>query len=600
MQVVLEYGNNSDLLDKNIEIKSKMFPKNSWENFMNEFMRIYSPLDKNWPNVKEEYLKKLRDTKGNYNVWTGKVQEYGFAVDTDGTYNIQLTVSAGNELASQILTQTAKPEGKKAAKIENKNHKSYVAKIAEDIDEKLKDILKDEKTWKNEFFNWDAVNEKSKDNTISKTPYISVRLALKIISSLNIGSNICKGKYNGNVEVIPVSSTKYMMSSDERVIFPGTLPKVIVTEKGEIQISHEKVDDPENPKKKIIKINPGETVKINDYSFNLDDTANIKNFQLPTDITNIELPKNVGNLLNVFISYDSFVSFYKNSVKISDILTDMLSMIQQSMYGFSYLELATPDSNSGPYTGLTIIDRKMLRKVPKIPVYRFKIGPTNSIIHTFSFDFQMSDLMAGQSLYSSQLAIVHADDEIDNKQSDNLKYPESLFANANMSYLQNADKYYSINPIEVKIQKALYKKQQEEKIKEAAKRTEKEKEELKKEEEIKKTTEEVKQIKEGLNTNFVRFKIDNDEKNLIYKDESLLKYYLIKEPEPDTVLVSGVDVRIAIDGISGLSTGDYFHIDGVPEIYNQNGFFQITAVEHGINEEGWLTTITAGWLRKQI
>ena len=103
-----------------------------------------------------------------------------------------------------------------------------------------------------------------------------------------------------------------------------------------------------------------------------------------------------------------------------------------------------------------------------------------------------------------------------------------------------------------------------------------------------------------MNNTFVRFKIGNDKHNLIYTDESLLKYYLVKKPSPDTVLVSGIDVTIAIDGMSGFSTGDYFLIDGVPEVYNQNGCFQITSIQQGINNDGWLTTITAGWLRKQI
>jgi hypothetical protein len=75
---------------------------------------------------------------------------------------------------------------------------------------------------------------------------------------------------------------------------------------------------------------------------------------------------------------------------------------------------------------------------------------------------------------------------------------------------------------------------------------------------------------------------------------------LVKTPAPDTVLVSGITVTITIDGISGLATADYFLIDGVPEVYNQNGCFQITSIQQGINADGWLTTITADWLRKQI
>jgi hypothetical protein len=216
----------------------------------------------------------------------------------------------------------------------------------------------------------------------------------------------------------------------------------------------------------------------------------------------------------------------------------------------------------------------------------------------------MGDLMAGQSVYASQLAVSNAFENVDNGQAKELNYPETLFKSANMDTLQNADGYYSINPIEVPIQKAIYEKQQEDRIKAANKLTAKEKADAKAAQEKEKKENIVQKVKAGeeaLKTNFIRFKLKNTDKNasnLIYTDAGLLKYYLIREPEPDTVLASGVDINIAIDGISGLSTGCYFHIDGVPEVYNKNGVFQIMGIQHGINSDGWLTTINATWSRK--
>jgi hypothetical protein len=607
MQLLLEYGNNSDLTTNNNNIKTKMFPRTNWESFIKEFVDVYSPLDDKWADNKDKYLSKLKDTKGNYDVWTGKVQGYGFSVDTDGTYNVSLEISAGNELASQLLTQAAKPEGKKTAKIVKGNYHSYVAKLAEDIDPYLSLVFSKADEWKNEFFNWGIESKKAEDNTLSKTPYISVRLALKIINSLNYSSNIIFGKA-GDVDVIPVTSTKYMMSSDERVIFPGTLPNINVDkDNGKIQVEFKKIQDPKDPSKETFEIVKGNESKINGYAFNLDESGiNIKNFKLPTDNTEITLPKYVGNLLNIFISYDTFVGFKSNSIKNSDLLFKMLELIQMSMYGYCYLELATCDSSQGPNTGLTIIDRKLERKVDsqKIP-YRFKIGPTNSLIHTFSFDFQMDDLMAGQTLYSSQLTITEADKPFTSKQADNQRYPETLATSANMEYFKNADGLYSINPIEIKVQKQIVDKKL--KDEEAAKKDAKPitpKEKAKQEAEEKDIkTKKVTDARESIKNNYIRFRLkdtDKDTHNLIYKDAALLKYYLVKEPEPDTVLVSGVDVTIAIDGMSGFATGDYFHIDGVPEVYNQNGYFQIESIQQGINNDGWLTTITAGWMRKAI
>jgi hypothetical protein len=612
MQLVLEYGNNSDLTSKNTDIETRMFPKTSWEVFVKEFVERYSPIDSKWADNKDKYLTRLRETKGNYDVWTGKVQGYSFSVDTDGTYNVSLEISAGNELASQLLSQTPKEEGKKTAKVVKGNYKSYIAKLAEDIDLKLEETFKDANKWKNEFFNWGIESKTAEDNRISKTPYISVRLILEIINALNLSNNIIAGTYtdenDNRIDVLPVAATKHIMSSNENIIFPGTLPDII-EEDGKIKVGFVPVTD-KKTKKTTFEVSRGNESKINGYSFLLDESGRrVFDFKIPTDNSKIQLPPYTGNLLNIFINYDTFVNFKKNAVQNSDLLFSILNLIQMNMYGFCYLELATCDSSPNQNVGLTIIDRKLPKPFTnqqKIDAYRFPIGPTNSIVHTFSFDFQMDDLMAGQTLYSTKLGISDSEDEkFTSQQSDNIRYPITVATSANMEYFKNADGLHSINPIEVKIQKQLHRKKLAEEAKIAKeKKPPTPKEELQKKLDADKEKAAKKlQAQDTLKTNFIRFRLDDKDKqthNLIYQDPGLLKYYLIKEPDPDSVLVSGVDVTIAIDGMSGFATADYFLIDGVPEIYNQNGVFQITSIQQGINADGWLTTITAGWMRKQI
>ena len=55
-------------------------------------------------------------------------------------------------------------------------------------------------------------------------------------------------------------------------------------------------------------------------------------------------------------------------------------------------------------------------------------------------------------------------------------------------------------------------------------------------------------------------------------------------------------MTLTINGISGLSSGEYFRANGIPEIYNQNGVFQITNVKHLVDAQGWKTEIEAMWL----
>jgi hypothetical protein len=54
-------------------------------------------------------------------------------------------------------------------------------------------------------------------------------------------------------------------------------------------------------------------------------------------------------------------------------------------------------------------------------------------------------------------------------------------------------------------------------------------------------------------------------------------------------------INLTIDGISGISCGEFFLCDGVPEIHNIIGAFQIENVKHAMNSDGWYTILVARW-----
>ena len=163
------------------------------------------------------------------------------------------------------------------------------------------------------------------------------------------------------------------------------------------------------------------------------------------------------------------------------------------------------------------------------------------------------------------------------------------------NFSKNSDDYYSINVIENKLVKDSKKINPPKEDKPAT--TEKKQEKIKESE--KESQEAIKNLTELRNSKYIKFKLDltdtkENPKNMIYTDSSLIQSQLPKK-QNNTSSLTHINITLAIDGTAGIRCGEYFNIDGVPEIYNKHGIFQIQNVKHGISSNGWQTTIEAGW-----
>jgi len=239
-----------------------------------------------------------------------------------------------------------------------------------------------------------------------------------------------------------------------------------------------------------------------------------------------------------------------------------------------------------------IVDRKLEiitpeEKIEKI--FRFKVGALNSIVKEFSFNMELSTLMQAQALYASQLAISSV---TINTPSGSVVPVNDPYSHADLSYAKNADGFYSVNAVEIEIVKDSenwnkFIEKTANVIKEAPKPKDGE--------------EEIENAADVRGKNYVRFKLDPTSKTekpkaFIYTDASLIQSKIPKSNEKtETTALTYLDITLAIDGLAGISCGEYFLIDGVPEIYNQNGYFQVTNVKQGIDSNGWKTTIEAGY-----
>jgi hypothetical protein len=594
MNVVLEYGWGSDIRNKSKKytIDSKLFAKKNFKKYKEDYSSVFL----NFAEKKDEYLTILKDLEGEYDYMVGKVSNFSYSPEEDGTYLVNIEVSAGNELQLWPALKSAKSKNSTAKKDKTpiKTYQSFIKRIASDLGEtKFATIFSDESKWKNEFFNYGIVNDKQKNILVSKTPYISMKVIIEIINQLKLikysdqDGIVITYEYKGD-PIIPVNSNPNIISTNEYVIFPGELPMVSLSK-----------DSTENRVILLHETNKRIKGAINEKSFNIDNAA-IYDFQTgkPIPTTNktikdldenkdVEVKSNIGNLLNVFFSYDRFLEIFNNGNSIADIMNPVLETISDAMLGLSNLELQKPYDRV-TYSGLEIIDKKIPLAIPKEDknkqnkeqIYKFKIGALGSIVKNFNFNMEMSTLMQAQALYSTQLAIAKQNDKTSTDASKEI----DKFVSADLSYATNADGYFSVNDMEVEI------------IKRAPKATtdtagsdEKSKQEIEKE------------LNDSIQSKYIKFLIpspNGTSTNLIYKDSSLIQLYILPKSPAQSMALTYLDISIEIDGMAGFSCGEYFQIEGIPEVYNKNGYFQITNVKQGIDTNGWKTTIEAGYLLK--
>ena len=601
MNLVLEYGLNTDIRSDKYLIDSYLFAKKNHKDYVDKYLEIYSRKEDAYRKAKVKYLLTLKETKGAYDFMAGKVTGFTYSPDVDGTYNINLEISAGNEL--QLWMPIKQANEKNSNKGQSNDPKideydTFLNKLSADLNNpQIKDTFKIKSEWINEFFNWGISNEKQKDTKYSKEAYISFKLILAILNNATlfkmkpkqIGYVFFEDK-EGKLPIIPMNSHADIISTTDLFILPGDLPVITVSAVGKQNIIKVAGEFDDKTKKFIAETFDG---TINGKYFNTwgDDPlyydGKAVSGYLPHAV--------VGNLLNVFFRYDSFIQAYNQSYTQADILNNLLQSINDNMFGLCSLQFQkdSDSENGGP---LTIIDKKLPVKTPPSTelknIHRFKIGADASIVKAFEFNMELSTLMQAQALYSTQLAL--------NKAINKGKGPDiepvaekDDFASADLSYAPNADGYYSINSIEVKLVKEANEWNTliatETNTTNTPVPTEKEKT----------VQEQKKEMIEVLESKYIKFKKKTKDKNpapygFIYLDTSLILKY-VKTKADNSSALTYLDISLKINGIAGISCGEYFHIDGVPEIYNRNGYFQVTNVKHSIDDKGWETTIEAGY-----
>ena len=116
MNVVLEYGLNTDIRSEKYLIDSYLFAQKNHKDYVKKYLEIYSRKEDAYRKAKVKYLLTLKETKGAYDFMAGKVTGFTYSPDADGTYNINLEISAGNELQLWMPIKQANEKNSNKAK----------------------------------------------------------------------------------------------------------------------------------------------------------------------------------------------------------------------------------------------------------------------------------------------------------------------------------------------------------------------------------------------------------------------------------------------------------------------------------------------------
>ena len=593
----LTEGISSKNDDGTIIRNTKLLSNNNYDNFISEYKKSFSTKTDSRVN----YTNIINDTNGTYDYVAGVVTGFSFTITDNLTYEVSLQVSSANTMLMWLPPTPSKSDSNTSQQnVELNKFSTWVKKIQADLDVKIPNDLQDESKWKNEFFNWAPIANKQEETKASTNAYLSMRYILELINgctSLVIqNSKIHTDLYftSDDKPFIPCNSLDGpIISYSADLIIPGKMPQFTTTEKKDkIILKKQKGKDQLETKDN----------KINGYSFNLSSKTGYKNYK--KELINTTKDIQYGNVLNLFIKYDTFRSIWAKSIYRIDVINQLLELINENMYGLTKLILGNAEEGSD--TMLTIKDKTLSLKTQEEDnlkdLYRFKIGVSGSIVRGFEFNFELDDLQMGQAAFSSISMIdkimnpSEQEKSLENAQGSTTEY---VFTNTgyekfDMSAYANADNFISLD------------KAAEQITLETAKQTSETKQLLQgtgltgqTEPAKQEATKEDVDLTDSLSQKSIKFIVTN-EKNVqtfIYTDKSfIVKELKIAEVQKkSTSALTFLEITLIIDGTAGINCGEIFRVDGVPEIYNKNGYFQITNVKHSIEKSGWKTILQAGY-----
>jgi hypothetical protein len=457
---------------------------------------------------------------------------------------------------------------------------------------------------------------------ISQERFIRMGLALEILNTVQYPfeavASSCGGTPTMNFKILHdytiCRAHKHMFSTDPTKLF---IPNKNMPEFGlkDALTATDKLDkfiDLPNLSTKIVDIHPETTSDKRYFPKEIDLAStglpNTQAYTWDSDyIPYVEDAYKYGLLADLFINFDFFVScMSKNGFVVKDILLDMLNGMSSAVNFYWDFQLSESGGKDG-YINLNIVDHSFCgKKAGTDKITTWQSRGLDSPFLDCGLDFDIPGAMKNQ-IVAQRCSPSKSEEE--SFVPDGREIPlDTLFAKANDPVLD------VLNSMKADIAES-----QQENEENPPEKTEKEKEA-----EVRKANYELFMGKAGVypkvqdrngNTdaekNWYDFFSDSNQNSLegllfvgTWKDTGLLKtIQLIDEGKSGTLQKGGegqtsnsvllpIKFSFTIPGVSGLLIGNIFKISDLPAKYRDR-VFQVTEVEHSIDDGGWSTTVKA-------
>ena len=592
--------------------------------------------------------KQIKEAGGDYYCAMGKITSFNYKINEQGGFDCTTTlVSMGSTLfkgqiedaESKVPESIAKNNSKKLEEAYSKSN-LYFEKFMENLDKNIELDVKDgavgvyydgekgycnwawfEDTVLNTFFGWttesgDALPKEGNDDFGNPNePMLTSVLSKDVTFEMGKDNNKVEKSVSGPTKC---RSSKNLFTNSIDIVLPkktaglSSIKSNGKTLSGDVgSIMNDKFEGTETLKDYVSLFEKLKEINDEFPAFEEDGKGIIRNFVFSSDMLKHHFGQGVRDLESALNSFWSSVSSQYGGYGDFGVVVSTNNNGQIGVVDNYTTEFRVKDVN--PELDMT---HTMSKERDCNRTFVFRNYGKNSLLKSFDVDVKLSSAQA-------TMAMFHGNKKIGTKGNNTTNKPEDIgvaalakLQNVEMGGQEGSDKEPRKDTVlkeithpflENKIAKRVNIKDQDSGVKLVESKGELKKsigdkspEEIQKELESQKQSE--KQINE-FNEAYNWFDSDNPQNaGLIYNPdgsminsyEKSMNYLLTKSVESRTEVDPLVPLGVSFDipGIGGIDLYDMFAIDYLPETYRRFALFQVSGMDHTLNESGWVTSIT--------